>query len=59
MKGAINYLKAIRDICQKYKGDCKHCPLGDKERLEDTICPRLTNPSSWNDYKVVDMVKKV
>ena len=56
MKGAINYLQAVRDICRKYKGDCKACPLGDKPRIDDNICPRLTNPSTWSDGWIANMV---
>lgn len=57
MKGAINYLRAVRDICEKNKGDCKRCPLGDKRRLEDNICPRLTDPRTWSDDFVNSMVR--
>lgn len=56
MKGSINYLQRVRDICQKYKGDCKKCPLGNKRRLEDNICPRLTDPRSWENSRINAMV---
>lgn len=49
MKGAINYLESVRGCCQEYKGDCKMCPLGNKPRVEDNLCPRVVHPSKWND----------
>ncbi len=57
MKGAINYLRAVRDICEKNKGNCKRCPIGNKRKLEDNICPRLTNPASWSDERIAEMVR--
>ena len=57
MKGSIDYLRKVRDICQEHKGDCKRCPLGERRILTENICPRLTNPMSWDDDKITTMVK--
>ena len=57
MKGAINYLTEVKSICTKHKGDCRMCPLGEQTRLEDTLCPRLTNPKSWDNEKIRNMIK--
>lgn len=57
MKGAINYLKAIRDICRENKGDCKNCPLGNKKQLDLNYCPRLTHPNTWSNERIADMVR--
>lgn len=57
MKGAISYLRKLREICKEHKGDCRRCPLGEQEKLEDTLCPRLTSPRSWDDGKTTAMVK--
>jgi hypothetical protein len=58
MKGAINYLQAISNICKANKGDCKKCELGNKERLEDNFCPRLIHPCNWDDERIVEMVRR-
>ncbi|MBP5424293.1 MAG: hypothetical protein J6Y78_17815 [Paludibacteraceae bacterium] len=58
MKGAINYLKSIRDVCREYSGDCKKCPLGNKPKLDDNLCPRLTHPNTWSNDRIVEMVKR-
>jgi hypothetical protein len=57
MKGSINYLKKLRQICKQHKGDCKRCPLGNYQNVEDCRCPRLTHPETWTDEKIVDMVR--
>lgn len=57
MKGSINYLRQVHDICEKAKKDCKRCQLGEKRRLEDNICPRLTDPRSWDDEKINAMIR--
>jgi hypothetical protein len=57
MKGAINYLKSIRDICRENCGDCKRCPLGEKQKIDDNYCPRLTHPNTWSNERIVDMVR--
>ena len=58
MKGAINYLKAIRDICRDNSGDCKRCPLGSKPIVSDNLCPRLTHPNTWSNDRIVMMIKR-
>jgi len=58
-KGSINYLRKLREICIDHKGDCKRCPLGEKPRVEDNLCPRLSHPMRWDDYKIAEMVKEV
>lgn len=57
MKGAINYLKKIKEICKEHKGDCKNCPLGKYKDLSDCKCPRLMHPENWTDEKIVEMVR--
>ena len=57
MKGAIEYLRAVRSYCEEYKGDCKACPLGDEPRVEDNLCPRVVHPSKWNDMAIAQMVR--
>lgn len=57
MKGAINFLVGLREMCRKNKGDCKKCPIGKEKDLDKTLCPRLTHPESWSDDKIVDMVR--
>lgn len=59
MKGSINYLKAVRDTCLEHKGDCKTCPLGDRPKLHDNPCPRLTTPGGWTDNTILWMVSRV
>lgn len=59
MKGAINYLKAIRDICRDNAGDCKRGPLGKEPRVDANICPRLTHPNTWRNERILEMVKGV
>ena len=34
-------------------------PLGKEEDIMDTHCPRLTEPRSWSNEKITDMVGKV
>ena len=54
MKGAIEYLRTVRDICRK--GDCKgRCPLNpDKEHL----CPWSYDyhPSTWTNGHILRMI---
>ena len=57
MKGSINYLRAVRDLCEKNKADCKICPLGNKRAVDDNICPRVVHPAKWSDEKIREMVK--
>ena len=58
MVGAIEYLRAVRRVCEEAKGRCKNCPLGSAERVDDTICPRLTDPRTWSDGKTTKMAFK-
>lgn len=58
MKGAINYLRKVRDICREHKGSCKNCPLGHQRNLTDTRCPRLVEPWKWTDETTTDMVRQ-
>lgn len=56
MKGAINYLREIRAICQEHSREsCRTCPIGSGE-LSGTLCPRLTLPATWDDDKICRMV---
>lgn len=56
MKGSILFLRKVREICIKHNGDCKRCPLGDKKKVEDNLCPRLLNPGSLSDEKILNMI---
>ena len=58
-EGAISDYRSLRDICKHNKGDCRNCQLGDQERLEDTLCPRLTPPRSWTNEKTAEMVRAI
>lgn len=58
-EGAIINYRDLRNICRHNKGDCKNCQLGDQERIEDTLCPRLTPPRSWTDEKTTEMVRAI
>ena len=57
MKGAINYLRQVRLICTTYNGNCKSCPLGNKQYVQDCNCPRLNVPCTWSDDKILTMIK--
>lgn len=57
MKGSIDYLKKLSQICKEHKGDCKRCPLGSSENVKDCKCPRLNHPETWTDEKIVNMVR--
>ena len=59
MVGAINIFRDLRDICKQNNGDCRECSLGHQDRLEDTLCPRLTSPRSWTDEKTTEMVRAI
>jgi len=56
MKGAIEYLRTLRQVCKDNKGRCKECPLGSPRNIRETTCPRLTSPDSWTDSKTTAMV---
>ena len=59
MKGSINYLAQLKMFCEKQEGLCSVCPLNNKEHKEsnDGICPFLSKPFSWDNNKIVRMVK--
>ena len=58
MIGAIEYLRAVRDACIKAEGRCRQCPLGKEQDIRDTICPRLSDPKTWDDKKTTRMAFK-
>ena len=58
MRGAIEYLRTINKICIENKKDCKKCKLGKQDKMIDTICPRLTDPQTWDTHKIAKMVNK-
>lgn len=49
MKGAIEYLRAVRDLCD---GGCKNCDLF-------VSCPFVVQPKLWTDEKILRMLKGV
>lgn len=57
MKGSINYLRKLKEICEDNNGYCKQCPLGDFEKVEDCRCPRLIAPKYYTDEKILEMVR--
>ena len=58
MRGSINYLQKISDICKANNGNCKRCPLGNKPVIDDNLCPRLTHPETWTKEKILEMVRR-
>ena len=58
MTGAIEYLQAVKKTCLKYNRDCKRCPLGNQENIQDTLCPSLLPPWQWRNEKFHMMVFK-
>ena len=50
MKGAIEYLKAVRDICNDTL--CDECPLAREE-----ACPYLIRPDEQMDEDILKMVR--
>lgn len=57
MKGAIEYLKAVRDICTKSNLNCDVCPLMDIKEFGDlSSCPMMTSPNAWSDEHILKMV---
>lgn len=59
MQGAVNYLRQVKVICRKHMGDCRSCPLGDKPKLKECMCPRLLEPWKWTDEMTTEMVRTV
>lgn len=58
MIGAIEYLRALKQTCQEANGDCWSCPLGKDKTINETLCPRLTEPRTWSKEKTTAMVYK-
>ena len=52
MKGAIEYLRAVRNICNDTI--CDECPLAREE-----TCPYLIRPDEQMDEDILKMVKMV
>lgn len=49
MKGAIEYLRAVRDICTAR--DCDECPV-------INVCPFMGQPpKAYTDDDIVDMIR--
>lgn len=49
LKGTINYLKFVRDICKSWE-NCQYCPFGDYE-----VCPSSI-PCEWTDSDINNML---
>lgn len=49
LKGTINYLRAVRDICNNYSS-CKDCKLGADN------CPYHEPPLCWTDAHILSMI---
>lgn len=57
MTGTINYLRALQKTCAAAGGDCWNCPLGKDKKINETLCPRLTEPRTWSDEKTTEMAR--
>lgn len=56
MKGVIEYLRAIREICKNEKLTCKECPL--KVASEYLVgCPMEVKPACLSDEDILFMVQ--
>ena len=56
MKGAIEYLRAVRDICKGENLTCEGCPL--KVASEWLIgCPMEVKPACLSDEDILFMVQ--
>ena len=53
MKGAIEVLKSVRDMCV----NCPTCPLFDRDYIETSICMFTQFPDSWTDEWILRVVK--
>ena len=51
LKGTINYLRALRDYCNKAES-CKDCEL----RTAD-VCTYHYPPQTWSDDRILKMIK--
>ncbi len=57
MKGAVEYLRALRDICTKAELKCNTCPLMEiKEHGDLPSCSVMTSPNAWSDEDILRMV---
>lgn len=55
MKGAIEYLRAVRDICSSVNKRCHSCPL--LNASENYVgCPREIEPAYLTDADILHMV---
>lgn len=54
MKGAIEYLRAVRDICKDSNLNCIKCPLNANEYFVG--CPMETKPACLTDDDILFMV---
>lgn len=52
LKGTINYLKFVRDICKKYDHNCDYCDLFNHYAL----CPAIMNPTEWSNNLINLMI---
>ena len=55
MKGAIEYLQAVRDICQREQGHCNKCPLMTASEYFFG-CPIESNPRNWTNGDILAML---
>lgn len=58
MIGTIDYLRELKKTCREAEGDCWNCPLGKGEDLNETLCPRLTEPRTWSEEKTTAWQKR-
>lgn len=58
MRGAIEYLMELQQICFQNNRNCKTCKLGKQQKLRDTLCPRLSDPQCWDKDRIAKMVRK-
>ena len=52
LKGTINYLRFVRDICKKYDHNCDYCDLFNYH----AHCPAIMNPDEWTDSLINSMI---
>lgn len=55
MKGAIEYLQAVRDICQREQGGCNKCPLATASEYFFG-CPNESDPRKWTNGDILAML---
>lgn len=56
MKGAIEYLRAVRDICKDSNLNCDKCPLMNASEYS-AGCPIENKPAFLTDEDILFMVK--